>query len=215
MMTEEIDIYTDGSCLKNPGKGGWGIVIVEDNKVTAEYSKGYKHTTNSRMEMYAILMALKYAEKNKSKIVNIKSDSNFIVQAINKNWLQNWVRKGWKKSGNEPVANADIWKPIYKLYTELSDEVEINFIKVKAHSGVEFNEEVDDLAKAAAMQDELHNDKGYEGSDTNSSDSTLFKEVKNNINIQNVDYNGVHSLKIKQGTKEIIVPINKIKNYLK
>ncbi|MFN3196296.1 MAG: ribonuclease H [Chlorobiota bacterium] len=214
MMTQEIDIYTDGSCLKNPGKGGWGIVIVEDNKIIAEYSKGYQNTTNSRMEMYAILMALKYASKNKAKIVNIKSDSNFIVQAINKNWLENWVRKGWKKSGNEPVANADIWKPIYKLYTELSGELEINFIKVKAHSGIEFNEEVDELARAAAMQEELSVDKGYQGNESSTTDKSLFKGAKNKISIVNVDFNGVSSLKIKEGKKEIIVPINMIKEHI-
>lgn len=214
-MTQEIDIYTDGSCLKNPGKGGWGIVIVEDNKVVAEYSKGYQNTTNSRMEMYAILMALKYADKNKAKVVNIKSDSNFIVQAINKNWLQNWVRKGWKKSGNEPVANADIWKPIYKLYTELSGKLEINFIKVKAHSGVEFNEEVDELARAAAMQEELSVDKGYEGKESSTTDKSLFTEAKNKISIANVDFDGVPSLKIKEGKKEIIVPISMIKEHIK
>ena len=210
-MIQEIDIYTDGSCLKNPGKGGWGIVIVKDNKIIAEYSKGYQNTTNSRMEMYAILMALKYASKNKAKIVNIKSDSNFIVQAINKNWLQNWVRKGWKKSGNEPVANADIWKPIYKLYTELSGELEVNFIKVKAHSGVEFNEEVDELARAAAMQEELSVDKGYEGNESSTNDKSLFTDTKNKISIANVEFNGVPSLKIKEGKKEIVVPISMIK----
>jgi ribonuclease HI len=213
-MTQEIDIYTDGSCLNNPGKGGWGIVIVEDNKIIAEYSKGYQNTTNSRMEMYAILMALKYAGKNKAKVVNIKSDSNFIVQAINKNWLQNWVRKGWKKSGNEPVANADIWKPIYKLYTELSGELEISFIKVKAHSGVEFNEEVDELARAAAMQEELSVDKGYEGNESSATDKSLFTETKNKISIANVDFNGVPSFKIKEGKKEIIVPISMIKEHI-
>lgn len=214
MIKEKIDIYTDGSCLKNPGKGGWGIVIVEGEKIIAEYSKGYVSTTNSRMEMYAILMALKYAKKNRAKVVNIKSDSNFIVQAINKNWLNNWVKKGWKKSGNEPVANADIWKPIYSLYTELINEVEINFIKVKAHSGVEFNEEVDDLARAAAMQGDLVVDKGYVGATTESNETKLFTESENNIIINNVDYNGTKSLKIREGKKEIIVPITKIKEYL-
>lgn len=214
MIKEEINIYTDGSCLKNPGRGGWGIVIVENAKVIAEYSKGYELTTNSRMEMYAILMALKYAKKNKVNVINIKSDSNFIVQAINKNWINNWVKKGWKKSGNEPVANADIWKPIYSLYAELSSEIEINFIKVKAHSGVEFNEEVDDLARAAAMQDDLVVDKGYVGAATESRETKLFTESENNIIISNVDYNDTKSLKIKDGKKEIIVPITKIKEYL-
>lgn len=211
-MSKEIKIYTDGSCLKNPGKGGWGIVIQLPDGQLEEYSQGYRLTTNSRMEMYAILMALKYAEKNSHYETQIYSDSNFIVQAIEKDWVSNWKNKGWKKTKNEPVANVDIWKSIYPLVKKLG--VKIN--KVKAHSGIELNESVDELAKAAAMGDNLKIDKGYE-EQLDKQEIVPHEEniTQNKIELQNVLSNNTPSIKIKEGKKSIIVSKQQLEEFLK
>jgi ribonuclease HI len=213
MMTE-LNIYTDGSCLNNPGKGGWGIVIVPTNGELEEYSKGYAMTTNSRMEMMAILMALRYAEKhNSSGITTIHSDSNFIVQAFNSRWIDGWVKKGWKKTKNEPVANVDLWKKIYPL----SKSLKVNFVKVKAHSGIDYNEQVDELARAAAMSADLVEDKGYvaetEGEIKNS--LNFSSETSNIIQLENVLHNGVPSIRIKSGTNSITIARKQIEEFLK
>jgi len=209
-MSKEINIYTDGSCLKNPGKGGWGIVVILPDGNVEEYSKGYEHTTNSRMEMIAMYMALKFAEKHSRDKANIHSDSNFIVEAFNKKWLDGWVKKGWKKAKNEPVANADIWKKIYPLYTKLN----VNFIKVKAHSGIEYNEQVDELARAAAMGSDLVADAGYIPND-NTKDKDKQKNENNNIiTLENVLSNGVHSIRIIKGTKTITISKQQISEFI-
>lgn len=209
-MSKEINIYTDGSCLKNPGKGGWGIVIILPNGKVEEYSKGYERTTNSRMEMMAMYMALKYAQKHGKGAVNIHSDSSFIVDAFNKNWLAGWVRKGWKKAKNEPVANADIWKKIHPVY----QKVDVTINKVKAHSGIEHNEQVDDLARTAAMGDDLVPDVGYLEKDSKVQEKIISDENKNNITMENVLSNGVPSIKLKKGTKTITVSKQQIIEFL-
>lgn len=210
-MKNEINIYTDGSCLNNPGAGGWGIVVILPDGRIEEYSKGFVLTTNSRMEMKAMYMALKYAEKHGKGEVNIYSDSNFIIQAFTKHWLDGWVKKGWKKQKNEPVANADIWKKIYPLYKKL----DVNFIKVKAHSGIEYNEQVDELARAAAMGDELIEDEGYIPNGEAAQTSFLDSKKENNITLENVLSNGVPSIKIKSGTKSITVPKQQLEDFIK
>lgn len=210
-MSKEINIYTDGSCLKNPGKGGWGIVVILPNGEIEEYSKGYEHTTNSRMEMMAMYMALKFADKHgNGKVVNIHSDSSFIVDAFNKNWLAGWVRKGWKKAKNEPVANADIWKKIHPIY----QKVDVTINKVKAHSGIEYNEQVDELARAAAMSDDSVPDTGYIEKDNVVQEKVFSDENKNNITLENVLTNGVPSIKFKKGTKSITVSKQQIIEFL-
>ena len=214
-MKNELNIYTDGSCLRNPGPGGWGIVVILPDGKVAEYSKGFKLTTNSRMEMMAMYMALKYAEKHGKGNVNIHSDSNFIIQAFTQHWLDGWVKKGWKKQKNEPVANADIWKKIYPLYKKL----DVNFLKVKAHSGIEHNEQVDDLARAAAMGGDLVEDEGYvpngETPQTSLLDTKIDTLVENKITLENVLSNGVPSIKIKSGTKSITITKQQLEDFLK
>lgn len=212
-MNATLDIYTDGSCLNNPGKGGWGIVVVKADG-TEEYSNGYEKTTNSRMEMMAILMALKYAEKhNSTGETNIYSDSNFIVQAFNSHWIDNWKRKGWKKSKNEDVANIDLWKAIYPI----SKRVKVNFIKVKAHSGIKYNEQVDELAKASAMGNNLSEDKGYSFENISATKTQLdiYPTSANNITLENVLSNGLPSIKIKNGNSTITVSRQQLEEFLK
>ena len=210
-MKNELNIYTDGSCLNNPGKGGWGIVVIKPNGSIEEYSQGYKLTTNSRMEMMAMYMALKYAEKHGKGKVSIHSDSNFIIQAFTQNWLEGWVKKGWKKQKNEPVANADIWKKIYPLYKKL----EVNLNKVKAHSGIEHNEQVDELARAAAMSNELIDDIGYIPNGEQEQTSIFEQKQENKITLENVLSNGVKKEKIKSGTKTITITKQQLEDFLK
>lgn len=210
-MKNELNIYTDGSCLNNPGAGGWGILVILPNGEVAEYSKGFTLTTNSRMEMMAMYMALKYAEKYGKGKVNIHSDSNFIIQAFTQHWLDGWVKKGWKKQKNEPVANADIWKKIYPLYKKL----DVNFLKVKAHSGIEHNEQVDDLARAAAMGSDLVVDEGYVPNGDTPQTSIVDTKQDNKITLENVLTNGVPSIKIKSGTKSITITKQQLEDFLK
>jgi ribonuclease HI len=210
-MKNELNIYTDGSCLNNPGQGGWGIVVIKPDGVIEEYSQGFKLTTNSRMEMKAMYMALKYAEKHGQGKVNIHSDSNFIIQAFTQHWLEGWVKKGWKKQKNEPVANSDIWKKIYPLYKKL----DVNFIKVKAHSGIEYNEQVDELARAAAMGNDLLEDEGYTPNSELAQTTLLETNHENKITLENVLSNGVPSIKIKSGTKSITITKQQLENFLK
>jgi ribonuclease HI len=210
-MKDELNIYTDGSCLNNPGQGGWGIVVILPNGKIEEYSKGFKLTTNSRMEMKAMYMALKYAEKHGKGKVNIHSDSNFIIQAFTQHWLDGWVKKGWKKQKNEPVANADIWKKIYPLYRKL----DVNFLKVKAHSGIEHNEQVDELARAAAMGSDLGEDEGYIPNGETKQPSLIDSRQENKIALENVLSNGVPSIKIKSGTKSITITKKQLEDFLK
>ncbi len=210
-MKNELNIYTDGSCLNNPGAGGWGIVVIKSDSSIEEYSKGFTLTTNSRMEMKAMYMALKYAEKHGKGKVNIHSDSNFIIQAFTQHWLDGWVKKGWKKQKNEPVANADIWKKIYPLYKKL----DVNFIKVKAHSGIEHNEQVDELARAAAMGGDLVEDEGYIPNGETPQTSILDTKQDNKIVLENVLSNGVPSIKIKSGTKSITITKQQLEDFLK
>lgn len=210
-MSTDLNIYTDGSCLRNPGPGGWGIVVILPDGRVEEYSKGYQLTTNSRMEMIAMYMAMKYAEKYGENSVNIHSDSNFIVQAFTKHWLDGWVKKGWKKTKNEPVANADIWKKIYPLYKSLK----INFIKVKAHSGIEFNEQVDEVARAAAMGSDLVVDTGYMPNENSEEISTSIEKKENKITLENVLSNGVPSIRIKDGKNLITISKQQLEDFLK
>ena len=92
-----ITVYTDGSALNNPGPGGYGVII-QINGDTLEYSRGYKHTTNNRMEMMAVITALENLKGHTDKIVTIHSDSQYTINGITRNWARNWRKKGWKSS---------------------------------------------------------------------------------------------------------------------
>lgn len=143
-MSDDIIIYTDGSCLGNPGPGGWAAVLKSgDNR--KELSEGYRRTTNNRMEFLAFIEAMN-ALKTKKRKVKVYSDSNLLVNTINKGWLKSWKAKGWKKSNKEIPQNLDLLKEIDKIINDFS--FEINW--VKAHDGNEDNERCDELAKLAA-----------------------------------------------------------------
>lgn len=145
-----ISIYTDGACKGNPGQGGFAYTI-KMNNVIYKYAQGELTTTNNRMELSAVLAAFN-ALKNieiDSKLqyeISVYSDSKYVTDAINKNWLFNWVRKGFLN-----VKNTDLWSQLYILVSPLmlQSNVDVNFIWIKGHNGNYYNEVVDGLASAA------------------------------------------------------------------
>ena len=137
-----IKIYTDGSCLSNPGNGGWAAIINDNNNVT-KISGSEKNTTNNKMELMAPINALK--KINKDKKVEIYTDSKYVKLGITE-WIHKWTKNNWKTSKKEDVKNKELWAELFQL----TKSFEINWIWVKAHSGNLLNEEVDSLAKQAA-----------------------------------------------------------------
>ena len=137
-----IEIYTDGSCLENPGNGGWAAIINNDGKIE-KISGSEKNTTNNRMELMAPIAAL--SKITKKKKVQIFTDSQYVKMGIT-NWIHNWIKNNWQTSKKEDVKNKDLWLNLYKLTQ--SHDVEWHW--VKAHAGNTLNEEVDALAKDAA-----------------------------------------------------------------
>ena len=140
-----IKIYTDGSCLKNPGNGGWAAIICTRNEMK-KISGSQKDTTNNRMELLATINALK--EVNSEDLIEIYTDSKYVKNGIT-DWIHNWIKNNWKTSNKEDVKNKDLWVQLH----ELSNNSKIKWNWVKAHAGNPLNEEVDLLAKKAASLD--------------------------------------------------------------
>ena len=137
-----IKIYTDGSCLNNPGNGGWAAII-NDNEIIKKISGNVKDTTNNKMELMAPIMALQEIDKNNE--IEIYTDSQYVRLGITE-WIHKWIKNNWQTSKKEPVKNKELWMQLY----ELTKSYKIKWIWVKAHAGNAFNEEVDLLAKKAA-----------------------------------------------------------------
>jgi ribonuclease HI len=138
----EIIIYTDGSCLGNPGKGGWAAVIINDNKEETIFGSE-KESTNNRMELTAAINALLKIKQDKK--IKIYTDSKYVKDGIEK-WINNWKLNNWKNSNKKDVKNKDLW---IKLDNVISKK-EITWNWVKAHSTNEYNNKVDILARNAA-----------------------------------------------------------------
>lgn len=150
----QILIYTDGAARGNPGPGGYGVVMLW-GKIKKELSKGYRLTTNNRMELMAVIAALEAMKKNNLELL-IYSDSNYVVKAIEEGWLKNWIKtnfKGGKK-------NKDLWLRFY----ELSQNHKLKFKWVKGHADNIYNNRCDELATIAADGANLLIDEGYESS---------------------------------------------------
>ena len=137
-----IKIYTDGSCLKNPGNGGWAAIININNKIK-KISGSAKDTTNNKMELMAPIKALQ--EIKEQQPIEIYTDSQYVKLGIT-DWIHKWIKNNWQTSKKEPVKNKELWIELY----ELTKSYEIKWIWVKAHAGNILNEEVDLLAKQAA-----------------------------------------------------------------
>ena len=147
-----VSIYTDGSSRGNPGPGGYGAVLIWGN-IKKELSKGYRLTTNNRMELMAVIAALEALKKNDLELV-IYSDSNYVVKAIMQGWLKKWLRTGFKGG----IKNKDLWLK----YHELSQKHKIHFNWVKGHAENVMNNRCDILATQAADGGNLLVDEGYE-----------------------------------------------------
>ena len=137
-----IKIYTDGSCLENPGNGGWAAIIIDDEKKT-QIKGSKKNTTNNQMELLAPIEALKKVPKG-SKI-EIFTDSKYVKSGITE-WIHNWKKNGWKTSDKQPVKNKELWEELDLL----ANEFKISWNWVKAHSTDKLNNEVDLIAREAA-----------------------------------------------------------------
>jgi len=144
-----VTIYTDGACLGNPGPGGYGVVLLDETGRRLELSEGYFRTTNNRMELRGVIVALQ-SLKRPCK-VTLYSDSQYVVNAIEKGWLKNWQAKGWRKADKKPVLNVDLWK---LLIPELTRH-EITFKWTRGHSGDVENERCDVLAFEASHHPHL------------------------------------------------------------
>ena len=151
-----VTIYTDGACSGNPGKGGYGTILVakDDNGTVheKELTQGYKNTTNNHMELLAAIVGLEALKKPCE--VELISDSKYLVDAFNQNWVDGWIKKGWKGVNKQPVKNQDLWQRLLKA----KENHNVKFIWVKGHAGHEYNERCDKLAVESSNSAELLED---------------------------------------------------------
>ena len=136
---KHVEIYTDGACRGNPGRGGWGAILVY-NGIEKELSGGDKETTNNRMELSAVIAALSALKE--SCRVTLTTDSQYVVNAIEKGWLDSWIKNKWRKSDKSAVLNVDLWQELVVLL----DKHDVDFVWVKGHNGHPYNERCDTLA---------------------------------------------------------------------
>ena len=140
---KHVEIYTDGACRGNPGKGGWGAILVFEGR-EKELSGGEPMTTNNRMELMGAISALE-ALKEPCR-VTLTSDSKYLTDAINKGWLDSWKLRGWKKADKSAVLNVELWQRLNSLLSIHT----VTFVWVHGHMGHEYNERCDALATAFA-----------------------------------------------------------------
>jgi len=143
-------MYTDGSSLGNPGPGGYGTLLLYGHH-KKELSAGYRLTTNNRMELMAVIAGLE-ALKQKNSQVTVYTDSRYVVDAVEKGWLLNWIRIRFKGK-----KNSDLWMRFYEVYQIHS----VKFVWVKGHAAIPGNERCDQLAVAAASGSDLLEDEGF------------------------------------------------------
>jgi ribonuclease HI len=151
MTKPQITIYTDGAARGNPGPGGYGIVMLS-GKFRKEMSEGFKHTTNNRMELLAVIVALETLKIPGSE-VTVYTDSKYVSDAVTKGWVFNWVKKRFKDK-----KNPDLWLRFLEIYKKHI----VKFVWVKGHANNPLNERCDELAVAASMQKNLKEDTGYQ-----------------------------------------------------
>jgi ribonuclease HI len=152
-MAETVHIYTDGACSGNPGPGGYGIVMEWVGKpYKKEYAQGFLRTTNNRMELLAVIVALEQLKVDKIE-VKVFSDSKYVVDAVNKNWISAWKRRRFTN-----VKNMDLWRRFIKLYDKFHPEM----IWIKGHNNHPQNERCDSLAVTASQKKKLLIDTGFE-----------------------------------------------------
>lgn len=140
-----VTIYTDGACSGNPGPGGWGAIL-EWNGVEKELSGGENPTTNNRMELLAVISALE--KLNQSCIVELYSDSKYVIDALTKGWLASWIKNGWRKADKKAVLNVDLWQRLLPLL----EKHEMHYHWVKGHAENEKNNRCDQMAVAESKK---------------------------------------------------------------
>lgn len=139
---DKVIIYTDGACSGNPGKGGWGAILIY-NDIKKEISGAKLNTTNNQMELTAPIEALSLLKRPCD--VKLYSDSAYLINAFNEGWIYNWQKNGWKTKNKEEVKNRELWEKIY-AFTKIH---KIEWIKVKGHSDNEYNNRCDEMAVQA------------------------------------------------------------------
>jgi ribonuclease HI len=137
-----IDIYTDGSCLGNPGNGGWAFLVKKNDTISSR-SGFVLNTTNNQMELTAAIKAIEFIDTN--DVINLLTDSNYVKNGIT-SWIKNWKINNWKNSSKQPVKNKDLWERL----DELNSTKSVNWQWVKAHSTNNYNNQVDLLARQSA-----------------------------------------------------------------
>ena len=152
----KVNVYTDGACSGNPGKGGYGIIMEWVGKpYVKEFSQGFRKTTNNRMELLAVIIALEQLKKEGLEVV-VYSDSKYVVDAVGKGWVFNWQKKGFKDK-----KNPDLWKRFLQVYRKHK----VSFQWIKGHNQHPQNERCDRLAVEAYQKENLLVDAGFEKSD--------------------------------------------------
>lgn len=153
-MKKHVDIYTDGACKGNPGPGGYGVVLIY-RETEKQMSRGYRNTTNNRMELLAAITALEAL--NESCHVTLYSDSQYLINGLTKGWAKKWKANNWIKSDKKKALNTDLWEKLLKL----EEEHEIEYVWVRGHNGNKYNEICDRLAVEAATSPQ-YDDTGAE-----------------------------------------------------
>ncbi len=148
-------MYTDGACSGNPGPGGYGALLLS-GKHRAELSGGFRRTTNNRMEILAVIAGLESLREPRR--VTVHSDSQYVVDAVNKGWAKRWKANGWRRNKKEKALNPDLWERLL----DLLDTHDVTFRWIRGHAGSAGNERADSLAVAASRGSGLAVDEGYE-----------------------------------------------------
>jgi ribonuclease HI len=143
-VTDIVDIYTDGACKGNPGRGGWGVLLKQDG-ATREFHGGEPHTTNNRMELVAVIRALEALAPGTQ--ARLYTDSQYVHLGISK-WIRDWKRRGWRTAEKKPVKNEDLWRRL----DELAGQHQIDWIWVRGHIGNAGNERADELANLGVAE---------------------------------------------------------------
>ncbi len=155
---KHVEIFTDGACRGNPGRGGYGVLLRYKHHVQKR-SGGFAHTTNNRMEIFAAIVGLMCLKEPCR--VTLTSDSKYLVDAVEKGWLARWEKNGWVKSDKNRVLNRDMWERLLKLIRQH----QVAFVWVKGHASHPDNNECDRLATEAADQPKLPEDEGFTSKD--------------------------------------------------
>ena len=151
---KKITLHSDGACSGNPGPGGWGAILAYKT-ANKHFSKGYTLTTNNRMELLGVIEPLESIKEVCE--VHVITDSQYVAFAVNKKWIDGWMKRGWRTAGKKPVKNQDLWNRLIHMLNK--HDITIEWIR--GHDGHLENECCDILAVKARKSDDLHDDEGY------------------------------------------------------